>query len=157
MARKAASGGRRANGSLRSMKPQKAVIQETRRIAIGTAILCALMLIVFLAIGQMTWLVALGALIGYAVAVGNFFFMAMDVQRVTQDYDPEDENAVKQAKAKMRHSYNRRMLVMVLALGASIYFLRVNWIAALLPQLFPRFVIQAWQLIQNRKTKGSES
>ena len=53
------------------MKPQKAVIQETRRIAIGTAILCALMLIVFLAIGQMTWLVALGALIGYAVAVGN--------------------------------------------------------------------------------------
>ena len=139
------------------MKPQKAVVQETRRIAIGTAVLCAAMLVVFLLLGKMTWPVALGALIGYAVAVGNFFAMAMDVQRVTENFDPNDEADLKRAKAKMRMSYNRRMLVMVLALGASIWFLKVNWIAVMLPQLFPRFVIQAWQLIQNRKAKGSES
>ncbi len=139
------------------MKLQKAVVQETRRIAVGTAVLCAAMLIVFLLLGKMTGLVALGALIGYAVAVGNFFVMAVDVQRVTENFDPNDEAEVKRAKAKMRMSYNRRMLVMVVALGASIWFLKVDWIAAMLPQLFPRFVIQTWQLIKNRKTKGSES
>ena len=139
------------------MKPQKAVVQESRRIAIGVAILCAAMLVVFLLLGKMTWLVALGALIGYAVAVGNFFFMAMDVQRVTENFDPNDEADLKRAKAKMRASYNRRMLALVVILGASIWFLKADWIAALLPQLFPRFVIQAWQLIKNRKAKGSES
>ena len=138
------------------MKPQKAVVQETRRIAVGTAILCAAMLLVFLVIGRMTWLVALGALIGYALAVGNFFIMAMDVQRLTDTLDPNDESAVKTAKAKMRLSYNRRMIAMVLILGAAIYFLNVNWIAAAMPLIFPPTVIKAWQLIQNRKTKGSE-
>ena len=138
------------------MKPQKAVIQETRRIAIGTAILCAAMLLVFLVIGKMTGLVALGALIGYVLAVGNFFVMAMDVQRLTEGIDPSAENAVKTAKAKMRLSYNRRMLAMVVLLGLAIYFLNVNWIAAVMPLIFPPTVIKAWQLIQNRKTKGSE-
>lgn len=138
------------------MKPQKAVIQETRRIAVGTAILCAAMLLVFLVLGKMTGLVALGALIGYVLAVGNFFVMAMDVQRLTEGIDPSAENAVKTAKAKMRLSYNRRMLAMVVLLGLAIYFLNVNWIAAVMPLIFPPTVIKAWQLIQNRKTKGSE-
>ena len=138
------------------MKPQKAVIQETRRIAVGTAILCAAMLLVFLVIGKMTGLVALGVLIGYALAVCNFFVMAMDVQRLTEGIDPSAENAVKTAKAKMRLSYNRRMLAMVVLLGLAIYFLNVNWIAAVMPLIFPPTVIKAWQLIQNRKTKGSE-
>ena len=137
-------------------KPQKAVIQETRRIAVGTAILCAALLLVFLAIGKMSGLVALGALIGYALAVGNFFIMAMDVQRLTDSLDPNDENAARTAKAKMRLSYNRRMLAMVLILGAAIYFLNVNWITAAMPLVFPSVVIKAWQLIQNRKSKGSE-
>ena len=138
------------------MKPQKAVVQETRRIAIGTAILVALMLRAFLAAGKMNGLVLLGALIGYALAVGNFFVMAMDVQRLTDSIDAADESAVKTAKAKMRLSYNRRMLAMVLLLGASIYFLNVNWIAAAAPLVFPPIVIKAWQFIKNRKSKGSE-
>ena len=49
-------GARKKDGS---MKPQKAVVQESRRIAIGVAILCAAMLVVFLLLGKMTWLVAL--------------------------------------------------------------------------------------------------
>jgi len=139
------------------MKPQKAVVQETRRIAVGTAILCAVMLLVFLVIGRMTWPVALGALIGYGLAVGNFFVMAMDVQRLMENIDPNEESAVKTAKAKMRLSYNRRMIVMILLLAAAILWLKVRWITAMLPLAFPRVVIKAWQLVQNRKTKGSEA
>ncbi len=138
------------------MKPQKAVVQETRRIAAGTAILCAVMLAVFLVLGRMGWPVALGALIGYALAVGNFFLMAMGVQRVVDGVAPDDPSAVKAAKAKMRASYNVRMIAMVLILGAAIGWLGVNWISAIMPVLFPPLVIKARQLIENRKTKGSE-
>ncbi len=138
------------------MKPQKAVVQETRRIAVGTAILCAAMLAVFLVLGRMSWQVALGALIGYALAVGNFFVMAMDVQRLMDGVDPGEDGAVKKAKAKMRLSYNRRMLAIVLLLAAAILWLGVNWITAVAPLVFPSLVIKARQLFQNRKSKGSE-
>ena len=138
------------------MKPENAAFQETRRIAIGTAILCAAMLIVFLVIGQMNWQTALGGLIGWALAVGNFFVMALDVQRLMDAIDPQDEGAVKRAKAKMRLSYNRRMIALVLLLAGAIMGLGVNWIAAILPLLFPPLIIKARQLFQNRKAKGSE-
>ena len=138
------------------MKPQSAAFQETRHIAIGTALLCAAMLLVFLVIGRMTWQVALGALIGYILAVGNFFVMALDVQRLMDGIDPGEDGAVKRAKAKMRLSYNRRMLALVLLLAAAILWLGVNWITAVAPLLFPPLIIKARQLIQNRKTKGSE-
>ena len=139
------------------MKPQKAVVQESRRIALGGAILCAVMLLVFLVIGRMTWHVALGALVGWALATGNFFLMAMDVQRLMDSVDPNEEDAAKRAKVKMRFSYNRRMIVLVLLLAAAILWLDVSWITAVLPLLFPSVVIKAWQFWQNRKTKGSES
>ena len=138
------------------MKTRSAAVQETRRIAIGTAIMCAVTLLVFLVIGRMTWQVALGALIGYAAAVGNFFVMAMDVQRLMDNIDPNAEDAVKQAKSKMRRSYNLRMLVMVLALAAAILLLKVSWITALLPLTFPSIIIKVWQIVKNKKTKGSE-
>ena len=153
------SGGLRlcGEGGALALKLQMAVVQETRRIAVGTAILCAVMLLVFLLIGRMTWQVALGALVGYAAAVGNFFVMALDVQRLMDGIDPNEDGAVKRAKATMRLSYNRRMIVMVLLLGAAIYFLQASWITTLLPLTFPRIVIKTWQFIQNRKSKGSEA
>ena len=138
------------------MKPQSAAIRETRPIALGAAMLCGAMLIVFLVIGQMTWRVALGALIGYGLAVGNFFVMAKDVERLMDGIDPNEDGAVKRAKAKMRLSYNRRMLALVLLLAAAILGLGVNWITAVAPLLFPPTIIKLRQLIQNRKTKGGE-
>ena len=138
------------------MKPQKAVVQETRHIAVGETILCAVMLLVFLAVGKLTWQVALGALIGWLLATGNFFFMAMGIQRLMDSVDPNEEDAAKRAKLKMRFSYNRRMLVMVLLLAASILWLKVNWIAAVVPLIFPSLIIKAMQFWQNRKSKGSE-
>ena len=40
------------------MKPQKAVKTETLRIAAGTAVLCAVMLLVYLLLGQLRWQVS---------------------------------------------------------------------------------------------------
>ena len=127
------------------------MIRRLRRKFILTALLA-----VFLVLGRMSWQVALGALIGYALAVGNFFVMAMDVQRLMDGVDPGEDGAVKKAKAKMRLSYNRRMLAIVLLLAAAILWLGVNWIAAVAPLVCPSLVIKARQLFQNRKSKGSE-
>ena len=96
------------------MKPQKAVWVETGHIAIGTGILTAIMAAVFAIIGRFDWMVLLGASIGFVTAVGNFFFMAWNVQKVTHGLDAEEKDAMKQAKARMKMSYSKRLWAMQL-------------------------------------------
>ena len=66
------------------MKIQKAVWMETRKIAIGVLILSVLMVFAFIGLGDFDYTVLLGALMGVAGAIGNFFFMALTVQQITQ-------------------------------------------------------------------------
>ena len=139
------------------IKPQDAVIKETIHIAIGTAVMSAIMVVVFVLVGQFSLSVVWGTLTGLITAVGNFFAMAMNVQSVTTDLDPNDSDAMKQAKLKMRASYSKRMLFMAAILVASIKLIGSNWIAAMLPLFFPRVTILVMQIIAKLKpTKGSE-
>ena len=89
------------------MKPQQAVVQETKHIALGTAVLCAIMLLIFLVLGKFHWTVLTGALLGFTVAVGNFFVLGLSVQKAAAKPD--------KAKQIMQLSYSMRMLVMALA------------------------------------------
>ena len=138
------------------IKPQDAVIKETIHIAIGTAVMSAIMVAVFLLVGRFSLAVVWGALTGLVTAVGNFFLMAMNVQSVTTDLDPKDSDAMKQAKLKMRASYSKRMFFMAVILVASIKLIGSNWIAAMLPLFFPRATIKVMQVIAKLKPKGSE-
>lgn len=138
------------------IKPQEAVVKETIHIAIGTAVMSAIMVVVFLLIGQFSLAVLWGALTGLITAVGNFFLMAMNVQSVTTNLDPNDSDALKQAKQKMRVSYSKRMFYMAVILVASIKLIGSNWIAAMLPLFFPRVTIMVMQIIAKLKPKGSE-
>ena len=70
------------------MKVQPAVRQETKKIALGTAVLTVLMVAVFLILRRFDWTVITGALLGYAAAVGNFFLMALTVQKAADDMKP---------------------------------------------------------------------
>ena len=139
------------------IKPQEAVVKETIHIAIGTAVMSAIMVIVFLLVGHFSLSVVWGALTGLITAIGNFFLMAMNVQRVTTDLDPADADAMKQAKLKMRASYSKRMLLMAAILVGSIKLIGSNWIAAMLPLFFPRMTIMVMQIIAKLKPKGSEN
>ena len=67
------------------MKVQPAVQAETKKMALGVGVLTVLMIAVFLIIRKFDYTVALGAALGYAAAVGNFFLMALTVQKVTGD------------------------------------------------------------------------
>ncbi len=155
------------------MRVQPAVREETRKIALGIAALTAAMLLVFLLLdGGLQMPVLLGALLGYAVAVGNFFLMALSVQQAagkmngtapqTEETDgeqPEEaQNAplspeAKQARQGMRFSYIARMLLMALTVIMAVKLPCFSPFAAILPLFFPRIVIAFEGLWMKKKDK----
>lgn len=145
------------------LKVEQAVRQETVKIAVGVALLSVLMIGVFLILGQFSTAVLLGAVLGAVFAIGNFFLMAMSVQRAVNKMDDvhlppktEEEEAAeaedpkaakeltpegKQIKGSIQRSYLLRMLLLggmaILAIQSPLF----DPIAALVPLLFPRIVI----------------
>ena len=142
------------------MKPQEAVVKETGHIAIGTLILTAVMLIVFAVIGRFNLNVLLGGLYGSVLAVANFFFLGLTVQRIAESAqtgsEEVDPDAVKLAKLKMRQSYMLRMLLGAGLLIVALAVLKLNWIACVCPLIFPRITISAMDVFKRvRSVKGS--
>lgn len=152
------------------MKVQPAVQAETKKMALGVGVLTLLMIAVFLIIRQFDYTVLLGAILGFAAAVGNFFLMALTVQKVTGDMpvlpkqddeeteDKEKEQPLsdeaKQAGKQMQLSFLLRMLMLggvaALAVTSPIFH---PW-AALLPMLFPRVVIALRSLLDNKQKEA---
>lgn len=132
---------------------QPAVKKETKKIAAGTFIGVALMWVVF-GIGHMIvpqkipfdYTVLLAGLIGGVVAVLNFFLMGLTVQKVVS---MEDD---KQAAMKMKTSYSQRMMFQllwgILAIAAPCF----QFVAGLLPLLFPNIVIKAVGIFGAKQT-----
>lgn len=137
------------------MKPQEAVLRETKHIALGTLILTAAMLAVFAALGRFAWSVLFGALYGGALAVLNFFLLGMTVQRIAEA-GGGDADAVKLAKLRMRRSYSLRLLLEAGLLILAITVFQFNWIACFCPLVFPRIIILVMHLRGSvRSVKGS--
>ena len=152
------------------MKVQPAVWQETRKIALGTAVLTLIMVGVFMILGRFDWTVLTGALLGYAAAVGNFFLMALTVQRAADEMKPipaaeeaqeadgldEGEKDVplsedaKRGKQRIQLSYTLRMLGMGLIAILGVTLPWFQFVAVLLPMLFPRIVIALEGVLMNR-------
>lgn len=117
------------------MKIQKAIWKETVNIAIGVAALSVMMQLVFLLLNKWDWPVLWGNLLGGIYAVLNFFILGLTVQKVAS-YGDE-----KRSKNMMQFSYSCRMLGTMLVVFLGISVPMFNWIAAFLPQLFPRITI----------------
>ena len=123
-------------------KPQKTVLRETKRIAIGEVILLAIMWIVYALTGRFSLAVVLGGLIGGAYAVFNFFMLGMTVQKAAQ---VQPDNA-EMARMQMKSSYNMRMVGMLAVAVLAFALPFVDGLAAIIPLLFPRVTILALQL-----------
>ena len=144
------------------VKIQPAVKKETVRIAVGTLILSALMVLVFVLIGKFDWTVLTGALLGSLAAIGNFFLLALSVQKAAekmngvqlpsyeeaeaeledgQELPAPDAPELQQAKRAMQASYSGRlfMLAIVGILGLTLSCFHA--VATVLPFLFPRIII----------------
>lgn len=83
------------------MKVQKAVLKETEHIAIGVLIADVIMCIVFALLKKFDYTVVLGALLGTGIAVANFFFLGVTLQKAVgmQEF----------ASKYVRQSYSLRM------------------------------------------------
>ncbi len=150
------------------LKLQPAVKQDTMRIAAGTACLACLMMLVFLILGKFDVTVLLGTMLGYVTAVGNFFFMAVTIQKAVEsmkdtpapaatEEDEEDKpSALSQAaKQRIQLSYTLRMLAILVVGILALTLDCFHPIATLLTLLFPRVVIfLLGKLVKDQEKEG---
>ena len=135
------------------MKLQKAVVNETKTIVIGSLIGTAVMLVVFAAIGKFGMDVIWGTLLGLAAAVGNFFLMALMVQRATESDRPgetEDERAGR-IRRMVQVSYTQRRMMQVLVVIVAMVVPAINWIPTVIELVFPTVTIYLRQLLNKKR------
>ena len=134
------------------MKLQKAVKDETVFCASGALIVSAIMVLAFfgrnIAVpGQvpMGLPVILGAAGGCAVAAGNFFLMALTVQKVAgiENYD--------QAYRSMQVSYRYRTFLQLIWCVLCMVLKFINPVAGILPLLWPSLLIKGKGIINGVK------
>lgn len=126
------------------MKIDKVVLKETKYIATFAAIFSVLMQAVFLIIGKWDYTVLLGNLWGAAVAVGNFFVMGLYVQKAVSQEE-------KEAKQTIKASQSMRFAAMVLLTGIGVVTPFFNWIAVVVPLVFPSVAIYLRPIIDKNK------
>ena len=143
------------------MKLQPASKHELTRISIGTLICTALMvlglyLLSLVGVGKFeVSRILLGAVLGTAVAIGNFALLCITVQKAV---DIQDQ---KQMKAKFQLSYNLRMLIQAVWAVVALMVPQIHVVAGALPLLFPHAVILFLQfhgrLFPNQKSAETET
>ena len=134
------------------MKLQKAVKDETVFVALGSIILSVIMVIVFFVLHgvfpekvPMDLPVIIGAVGGCAVAIGNFFLMAVTVQKVAgiENYD--------QAYRSMQVSYRYRTFLQLIWCVLTMVLKFINPVAGMLPLLWPSLLIKGRGIINGVK------
>ena len=126
------------------MKIDKAVLNETKFVALGTLFLSIIMHAVFLIIGKWDLTVLWGNLLSGIPAVINFFLMGLTVQKACSETGKKAENF-------MRISMFLRMVLLfaVVIIGA-VNLDTFNLVALLVPLFFPRIAIAFRPLFGHR-------
>lgn len=117
---------------------QEAVKKETKRVAAITAIGVVLMWVVFgvlhIAVPEkvpLDYTVFLGGAVGGLVAVLNFFFMGLAVQKAASASDEDT------ARMNIKASYSQRMMLQMLWVILAIVAPCFHFVAGIVPLLFP--------------------
>ena len=127
---------------------RKIVMKETLIVLIGVLLLSAAMVGVFALLGKCDLSVILGALFGWLLTSGNFFFLAVGA---TLAADKAQEQNVQGGKNLMRSSMAIRMLVLF-----GIMFLLAksgicNVLALVLPLAFMRPVLMLGEFFRKKR------
>lgn len=121
------------------MKINPTVLKETGRVAAGVLLGAAVMLVVFALLHRLDYTVVLGALLGSAAAVANFFIMGLMLQKALDDPD--------RTKAIVQRSYTLRMLGMIAVMIVGFAAPCFHVVAVVIPFLLPGITIQAMRLL----------
>ncbi|MBE6726903.1 MAG: ATP synthase subunit I [Ruminococcaceae bacterium] len=123
------------------MKLDPEVKTEVAKMARDCLILSLVMALGFLIAGKLNAAALYGLLIGYALAVGNFFFLSVGV---TKALDSGDEAT---AKRVMFASRTARTVVLLAVMGVSIWTWTqseaIHWLPVVAAAFYPRIVIGA--------------
>ena len=134
------------------MKLQKESRTTLLRIACGTLVGAALMLLVFALLGKLSRSVAMGALVGTFATVFHFYLLCICVQKAVTKGD--------RAKAYMQGTLALRNMILLGIMILGITLLKTQPVATILPALFPRATIFVLQLAgvyrSDAATKGEE-
>ena len=128
------------------MKLSPAILKETKHIAIGVLIGDVLMLAVFALLKRLDYTVILGALLGSAAAVLNFFVMGVRAQRAMADPD--------RARIIIQRSYTTRMLLMVAVMAVGVAAPCFHVVAVVIPFLLPGITIKMMHVLGLFKPDG---
>lgn len=120
------------------MESRKIVFQETAIVAIGELLCCAIMVGVFALLSKFDMSVLLGALFGWALTVGNFFFMAIGTSLAADKAAAQD---VKGGKAVLKLSQAVRYVALIVLLFALLKSRLCQPLPLLLPLVFVRPVL----------------
>jgi hypothetical protein len=121
-------------------------------VALGSIILSVIMVIVFFVLHRvfpervpMDLPVIIGAVGGCAVAIGNFFLMAVTVQKVAgiENYD--------QAYRSMQVSYRYRTFLQLIWCVLTMVLGFINPVAGMLPLLWPSLLIKGRGILNGVK------
>lgn len=157
---------RKASGSIAEVRGRKecremdmkqiqpAVKNETKHVALYTAIGTVVMWVLFAVLHAVIpekvpfdYTVFLGGIAGSAVAVLNFFLMGMTVQKVAAI--PEDQKDM--AFMKMKASYSQRLILQILWIILAITLPCFHFVAGIAPLLFPGFGIKIGGLLGKKQ------
>ena len=119
-----------------------AVRKETGYIAVWVLMLSLVMEAVFLITGYWDLSVLFGNLGGAAIAIGNFFLMALIATRAVRH--GVDSGKPEEAAKRVKATTAPRLLGCLALCAVLVCVLKTNVYATLIPMLFPRIGIVFW-------------
>lgn len=134
------------------MDPRKYVLKETAIVAAGQILCIGVMFGVFALLKQFDATVLWGGLLGGAVAIANFLFMAIGASLAA---DRAEQQNVKGGKAMIQTSFLLRYALMALILFAGAKSGLCNLFALVLPLVFTRPILTVSEFF--RKSGDSKS
>ena len=150
------------------MKEKSPVFRETARLAIGELIVSALVIAVYVLVQKtVRWQVPVSALIGSAVMVANFFFLAkstdalfMQAMEARGNKEMTEEEIAKftaEYQLKMATKTQLSFIIRMISMAATIAltFIFLEGIAATVPLLMQRPLLYVNEFFRKKEDKAS--
>lgn len=129
--------------------PNSDILKEIKKIALITLGAICVMVAVFAVCGYFSWGVVLSGFLGGAVAILNFFLLAVSVEKSLS-------KGSRAAQGFMGVSYLLRMALIAAVIIFAIKNEYLNYLAAAIPLIFPQIIIKILYTRKSSEEKKDE-